>query len=163
MGLVLARCSGAIKSTKGRIDSTRAPAFRAVQARGRRACTRPLFKHVPGAVRAKYQYFNLPVGTDPGEPSHPLQVLKAVAQPGDYVLFKLDLDNTAVETSIFKAMLRDAELLGLIDEFVFEYHVNFAPMVPAWGQTIDPNATLADSFQLFAELRRRGMRAHSWV
>ncbi|KAF8056741.1 glutamate--tRNA ligase [Scenedesmus sp. PABB004] len=123
-----------------------------------------LFKHVPGAVHAKYQYFNLPVSTDPGEPSHPLQVLKAVAQPGDYVLFKLDLDNTAVETSIFKAMLRDAELLGLIDEFLFEYHVNFAPMVAAgWGGTVDPNATLADAFQLFAELRRRGVRAHSWV
>jgi hypothetical protein len=43
-------------------------------------------------------------------------------------------------------------------------HVNFQPMVAAgWGNTVDPGKTLADAYDMFLELRKRGVRAHSWV
>lgn len=122
-----------------------------------------VLSELPADYWHKYQYYNVPASADPDAPSSPLSVLQRVAQPGDFVLFKLDIDNGKVENAIIKALMTSPSLLALIDEFVFEQHVNFAPMLPYWGGTIDKNQTLADSYQLFLELRRRGVRAHSWV
>jgi hypothetical protein len=120
---------------------------------------------VPPQLQYKYQYFNIPVGLDPSAPNHPLQMLRALAQPGDFVVFKLDLDNSAVETAVIRELLKDPDLLGLIDSFMFEYHVNFQDMIAAgWaGHTVSPDSDLTDAYALFLKLRRRGVRAHSWV
>jgi hypothetical protein len=123
-----------------------------------------LLSMVPPQLQYKYQYFNIPVGVDPAAPNHPLQMLRALAQPGDFVVFKLDLDNSAVETAVIQELLKDPDLLGLIDSFFFEYHVNFPDMVKAgWGDSVDPNSDLSDAYALFLKLRQQGVRAHSWV
>lgn len=137
---------------------------------------------MPQALLHKYQYFNVPVSTNTSEAGHPLQVLRRVAQRGDFVLLKLDLDNTAVEHGVASALLADPLLLELVDEvekwatpagghtdndtalqFLFEYHVRFGPLLGSWQSTIDPQATLANAYRVFLRLRQRGMRAHSWV
>ncbi len=76
---------------------------------------------------------------------------------------QLDIDNGPVENAIVKSILDDSSVQALIDEFVYEAHVDFKPMLPSWGGTIDPAKTLADSYDLFYHLRMRGIRAHSWV
>ena len=96
-------------------------------------------------------------------PLSPVNVLLQVAQPGDFVLFELDIDNFKVEYEIMDSILGNSTVLSLIDEFVFEYHVGFAPMLPAWGHTADKTKTLDDAYQLFYKLRQKGIRAHSWV
>jgi hypothetical protein len=50
-----------------------------------------------------------------------------------------------------------------IDEFFFEHHVNFAPMLKlGWADTYNKNKTLFDSYKLFSDLRFKGIRAHGW-
>ncbi|WIA23255.1 hypothetical protein OEZ85_000026 [Tetradesmus obliquus] len=122
-----------------------------------------IFGELPKEMFHKYQYFNIPAITDYNDASHPVRMLKAIAQPADFVSFKLDIDNHTAENAILKALREDPAAASLVDEFFLEYHVNFQPMKHAWGSTLDPSKTLADAFQLFFELRQQGWRAHSWV
>jgi hypothetical protein len=93
-----------------------------------------------------------------------VRILKSIAQPADFVVFKLDIDNFAAENSILASLSGDPAASALVDEFFLEFHVNFQPMVErGWGNTVDPNKKLADAFKLFHELRQKGWRAHSWV
>eukprot|EP00878_Enallax_costatus_P028982 GHUV01031353.1.p1 GENE.GHUV01031353.1~~GHUV01031353.1.p1 ORF type:complete len:202 (+),score=49.14 GHUV01031353.1:419-1024(+) len=122
-----------------------------------------VYQQLPLPLLHKYQYFNMPATANMSLPSHPLNVIKDIAQPGDFVVLKLDIDNSAVEMSILNAFLQDYEAFSLVDEFFFEHHVKFGPMLQHWRKTVDPKASLSDSYQLFLKLRQRGWRAHSWV
>ena len=122
-----------------------------------------IFSTVPPNVIHKYHYYNVPASIDVDSHLSPVNVLLQVAQPGDFVLFKLDIDNFKVEYEIMDSILNNTMVLSLIDEFVFEYHVNFAPMMSNWGHTADKTKTLDDAYQLFYNLRQKGIRAHSWV
>jgi hypothetical protein len=115
-------------------------------------------------VLPKYQYFNIPVPKDPNDPTHPFQLLKRIAQPGDFVILKVDVDNVDVDRGVSEALRNDEQLARLVGEFYMEYQLNCKPMVvDHWGPSHDPAATLADNYKLFLDLRRRGIRAHGWV
>jgi len=122
-----------------------------------------VFEKLPKSLFHKYQYYNIPATSDINDVTHPVNILKQIAQPGDFVVFKLDIDNTAVETSILQALMDDATAFELLDEFIFEYHVSFAPMLRYWGGSEDRTKSLKDSYKLFYELRKRGVRSHSWT
>jgi hypothetical protein len=122
-----------------------------------------VYDQLPKELLHKYQYFNIPAITDITQASHPVRMLKQIARPGDFVALKLDIDHSGAETSILQALLADSEAAALVDEFYFEYHVNFTPMLPWWGASVDKEKGLAEAFKLFYELRQRGWRAHSWV
>ncbi|GBF93703.1 hypothetical protein Rsub_06806 [Raphidocelis subcapitata] len=122
-----------------------------------------IFNEVPKELLKVYSYFNIPATTDTKDPSHAVNILKSLAKPGDFVVFKLDIDAAAVEIPILKALTEDPEAVKLVDEFFFEHHVNFPPMRPYWGGTLDEGIGLAESMQLFLEIRKKGVRAHSWV
>lgn len=115
------------------------------------------------APRHSPQYFNYPASASAGDPSSPISILKRIAQPADFVVFKLDIDNGDVEGKILEQLLQDEDALKLVDEFFFEYHVCFDPMLGHWIGTFNPNKTLSDSYALFYSLRKKGLRAHSWV
>lgn len=89
-------------------------------------------------------------------------MLKDVSKPDDYVVVKLDIDNSLVELEFVKQLLNRTDLHLLIDEFFFEHHVNFQPMNPSWG-THKEVQQLADSYEIFKRLRQVGIRAHGWV
>ncbi|WIA11912.1 hypothetical protein OEZ85_011996 [Tetradesmus obliquus] len=123
-----------------------------------------IFAQLPKELFHKYQYFNIPAGTDYSDASHPVRLLKSIAQAADFVAFKLDIDNYAAENSILSSLSSDAAAAALVDEFFLEYHVNFQPMVQlGWAGTVDEKKKLADAFKLFHSLRKLGWRAHSWV
>lgn len=84
-----------------------------------------LLREVPGIYMHGYQYFNTPATPDPEDPKNPLNILKSIARPEDFVVFKLDIDNNPVETAFIEQILRDASISNLIDEFFFEHHVTF--------------------------------------
>ncbi|WIA14797.1 hypothetical protein OEZ85_003281 [Tetradesmus obliquus] len=122
-----------------------------------------IFSELPKELFHKYQYFNIPAITNYDDASHPVRMLKDIAQPADFVAFKLDIDNFSAEYAILKVLREDPAAAALVDEFFLEYHVQFQPMLKYWGGTADPNKSLADAFKLFLELRKSGWRAHSWV
>eukprot|EP00878_Enallax_costatus_P010856 GHUV01011336.1.p1 GENE.GHUV01011336.1~~GHUV01011336.1.p1 ORF type:complete len:374 (+),score=32.52 GHUV01011336.1:1639-2760(+) len=48
-----------------------------------------VFRYVPKDILHKYQYFNTPATGDRLDPSNPVNIMKSIAQPGDFVVFKL--------------------------------------------------------------------------
>ena len=117
---------------------------------------------VPKELWPHYHYFNIPAPTGIDDLANPLNMLKAVSKPSDYVLLKLDIDNSIVEMEFVRQLLNSTELHSLVDEFFFEHHVNFQPMNGYWGTQNEPEE-LPDSYEIFGSLRNVGIRAHGWV
>lgn len=57
---------------------------------------------------------------EPGAPNNPLEVLRRVARPGDFVVFKLDIDTPFVELPLVAQLENDPQLASLVDIFFFE-------------------------------------------
>ena len=129
-------------------------------------CTVPepeFYKTVPKEWKPKVLYHQKCIATSPAKEPFVPSVIRQRATKEDYVLFKLDIDSKAVETAIVDFLLRSDKHLALIDEFVWEHHVDNYLMARYWKDTADTTKTIADSYGYFLELRRRGVRAHSWV
>lgn len=119
------------------------------------------FDGMPLEVLSIFHFYSRAANTMPGSPDNPLEVLRVVAEQGDYVVFKLDIDTPFVEKRIFAELLLDPRWACLIDEFYFEHHSSFGAKRPWWG-TVHVDGTLHDSIALFQGLRRVGIRAHFW-
>lgn len=120
-----------------------------------------LFSQVPHEVFHGYQYFNIPVSIEK-DLRNPLEIMRKLTHRSDFVVLKLDIDNGIIENAILKQLMHDSELLALVDEVFFEHHVNFEPLIGAWGNTTDQSLTLSDSYQLMFFFRKAGVRFHGW-
>lgn len=49
-----------------------------------------IFENLPKELWHKYQYFNIPASSNIASASSPIRLLKVIAQPDDFVLFKLE-------------------------------------------------------------------------
>jgi hypothetical protein len=121
-----------------------------------------VWANIPSHIKPIYHWYNIPVSSMVGHPDNALEYIKAIAKPDDYVLLKIDIDNSPVEEALIHQLLDSKELLGLVDELYFEHHVNTAPMHKYWG-TANSLVTLEDTYTIFTRLRNSGILAHSWV
>ena len=123
----------------------------------------------PPHVMDVVSYYNVPVDPTPNARFNPWRTLRQVATPADYVVVKIDIDNTPIERALVEQLLADRGLSSLVDEFFHEHHVRDSPMMhQGWAPHSAPRAdrpmqTLAQSYELFSRLRQLGIRAHSWV
>lgn len=125
------------------------------------------WKPVPPTVRAKMHFYNVFLK----DPSDFTAVLNATARPEDHVVVKLDIDAPELEKAIVDTILADPLLLGLIDEFFFEYHFHMDNPNGPWGATQTQNKTgrnwVPDTVDValatMQRLRRAGVRAHFWI
>ena len=109
-------------------------------------------------------YHNYPVSAARGDASNPLEWVRVLTSPEDYVVLKLDIDTPTIERALIDQMLADSEVRSRVDELYWEHEVHTSPMVhQGWGAHGWPNETLAQSYELFTRLRELGIRAHSWV
>ena len=120
------------------------------------------FADAPLRTQHATHYVNMPVVTAPGDRNNPLSAIALVARPQDYVVFKLDVDNSAVELALTEQLISNVTLLALVDEFFFEDHVDVREMHTFWSEFIGSGRTLRDSYELFGRLRAAGVRAHSY-
>ena len=122
---------------------------------------------VPADIKRKTSWYNIPATATEGDPDNPLTFIKELVSIEDYVVFKLDIDTPAIEVALVQQLMKDEELLELIDEFYFEHHVSGSPMQwYGWGDLTTSKTALGhiqDSYDIFTFLRQRGIRAHSWV
>lgn len=121
-----------------------------------------VMRDVPAWLQQRYHYHNLPAPYGVVEPGNPLNIIKQVATQGDYVLLKIDIDDTPLELEFIRQVMSDPQVAALVDELFFEHHVNFKPMQPDW-HTANEIQQLSDSYEIFTRLRQLGIRAHSWV
>jgi hypothetical protein len=75
-------------------------------------------------LAAESNRYNIPATADPESEANPWNILRKIATPKDYVVVKLDIDNTLVEEQFIAQLRASSDLHNLIDEFYFEHHVN---------------------------------------
>lgn len=121
---------------------------------------------VPAEFKSRVVFHQEWISSNPGTRPFIPTIIRQTTNVQDYVLFKLDIDSATVETGTVMHLLspEGAADLAHIDEFVWEHHVTNYIMEKWWGaHGVDPTFDIADSYQFFLELRRRGVRAHSYV
>ena len=118
------------------------------------------FAGMPLALSAATHFYNFGVDMSREDAANPLAVLKRVARPEDYVIFKLDIDVTQIEEALVEALLRDPEALALIDDFFWEHHVAIKSMEYWW--VIAEGEGVKKTMRYLRALRYHGVRAHAW-
>lgn len=117
---------------------------------------------IPAHLKPIYHWYNIPVNPEPNHPDNAMDYIKRVARPEDFVVLKIDIDNSPVEEALVNQLLASDELLGLVDDFFFEHHVNVGPMNGYWASAGYPRK-LEDTYRIFSTLRSKGVMAHAWV
>lgn len=121
---------------------------------------------VPQKLVAMYHFFNAPISSNIKDRHSPSRIIKQIAREDDFVSYKLDVDTSNVELPIVQEMLDDAQLISLIDEFFFEFHIHCEVMkYCGWDTKEDWNGmklNVESSMKMFSELRHKGLRAHFW-
>lgn len=125
------------------------------------------FEQIPADLVGIYTLMN--IGLTMGEDKlNAIEMIKRLVRPEDFFVFKLDIDSAPIEELIVQSLLADDPDHGgasaLVDELMFEHHVNFWPMNSPWGlaPTSKKDGDLLTSYNLFRELRKKGIRTHSW-
>lgn len=118
---------------------------------------------VPRGVQAKWKpklrfYNGIPIVTDVGRKHNPMTRIYNECGPNDFCAFKLDIDTPSVEMRIVEQVRASP---GHLKEFFFEHHVHGLMQGMGWGDAV--SGTFVDSYNIFHDLRRKGVRAHSWI
>jgi len=118
-----------------------------------------VYAQIPDDLVGAYSLMNVPLTLDDSKLDI-RKVIRSLATENDFFVIKLDIDSAALEDPFAFLLLEDNGVAGLIDEMMFEHHVDIAPMRGIWGEGLSRN--LKDSYGLFKGLRQKGIRAHSW-
>lgn len=106
-------------------------------------------------------YDGIGVTADKDSEHNPVSRIFKDCKPDDFCVMKLDIDTPKVELSLVQQFLHTPdETKAKLDEFFFEHHVH-GVMQRSWGNKVA--GTFADSYKIFGDLRKLGVRAHSWV
>jgi len=120
-----------------------------------------VFAQVPHDVVPFYHWVNAPVESKIGGKMNPWTTLYALQrQPNeDVTIVKIDIDTMHLENELVRQIIEGPP--SGIDELFYEHHVNLAPLHGNW-QSVNFTINLYDSFKMFQNLRRLGIRSHSW-
>ncbi len=64
----------------------------------------------------------VPVSVNESDAHNPLSIIRSIYRPGDFISFKLDIDNSPLELELMRQIKRDPVLKGMIGEMMFEMH-----------------------------------------
>jgi hypothetical protein len=125
---------------------------------------RAIFGQLPGPVKPRYHWYNVPASTKEGSWDNPLTHVLSETNEDDFVMVKIDIDSPAVELALIHQIIRTPALAARIDELYFEHHVNVEIMGKDWWHLPPTYPEYQNaSLEMFSALRRIGIRAHSWV
>ena len=122
------------------------------------------WKHVPNATRNVLTFANRPVTHEEF-----FGTLTREATRDDFVALKLDIDSPGLELAMVRAIADRPEYYHLIDELMFEFHVNLRKLGNATKAAAlaalngMANSTVREALDLMQLLRQRGIRSHFWV
>lgn len=129
---------------------------------------RDYWRRVPMQWKHNWHFYNVPISANSSEADSPIRFVQAMAQPEDFVAFKLDIDSPDYEMPIALSLLSDESLASLVDEFFFELHFRCEVMTSCgWGKRVpkESHGLVLDRPQIlrfFIDLRKKGIRAHIW-
>mmetsp|Transcript_1406 Transcript_1406/g.4195 ORF Transcript_1406/g.4195 Transcript_1406/m.4195 type:complete len:381 (-) Transcript_1406:736-1878(-) len=111
----------------------------------------------PANMSEKMHFWNIGVSYDRAAPDNPLNIVRRIYRPGDYIAFKLDIDNSGIEQALMDQLSTD--IIPMISEFFFELHFHCPEMAPHFGPV---PVTYPQALQMFHSFRDRGLRLHYW-
>jgi len=104
------------------------------------------------------------VTAEPGAEHNVVELIWQKCQPEDFCVFKLDIDTADVELALVQSLLDNPGATSRsLDEIFWEHHVHGVMEHYGWGGYVKGAGTFADSYRIFTQLRKMGVRAHSWV
>ena len=115
-----------------------------------------VFDRVPDFLMASYHWINTGVETNEESKLNPLTMIKQNYSRDDFVVVKIDIDNTPMERAFIDQLLQDDELAEKIDVLYWEHHVGLKGF-----KAYDESPKL--SIELMHNLRQRGICAHYWI
>ena len=117
-----------------------------------------------GAMLKALRVFDHGVSSDAGSFWNPLTLIRSLTRPEDFVVFKLDIDTLDTELRIVQQLLADKELIGLVDEFYFEYHLHnrVMRMHKQGEEGMTEENDLASWYAMVGPARHAGLRMHLW-
>ena len=120
-------------------------------------------KFLPEKYMPAYHWINVGVSHTKGNVMNPLHSIIKEYDEDDLIVVKLDIDTPKIENQLTRQLLDDEDgIYGkLVDHFYFEDHVFQRELAPYWRGTM--KKTIKESFDLFYELRRKGIASHYWV
>jgi len=121
-----------------------------------------VFNAIPDHYKSAYHWYNVGVTSDELGDQNPWNILLENFRPDDLIVVKLDIDTPSLESELVNQLLNNPKLHSLVDHFYFEYHHRQAELQRWWRSSGD-HATVKQSFELFYQLRQKGIAAHSWV
>lgn len=74
----------------------------------------------------RLHFYNTPITNDFMEAAHPLNIIRSICEPGDFIVIKLDIDNGPLETAIMAEIAADPGLRHCIAEMFYEQHYDHA-------------------------------------
>mmetsp|Transcript_7997 Transcript_7997/g.13484 ORF Transcript_7997/g.13484 Transcript_7997/m.13484 type:complete len:359 (+) Transcript_7997:22-1098(+) len=122
-----------------------------------------IYARMPPEVISKMSFYNIPADPSPNGPANPFRIMQEVARPDDTVVIKIDIDNDPLELEFIKQILSNRNISVLIDELYFEHHVEYSPMEHYGWNSGAKLMNLTQSYGIFSDLRKLGIRAHAWV
>jgi hypothetical protein len=120
-----------------------------------------VYRKLPPHLLAAYHWINVGVSADPKSKLHPLKLILENFHEDDLIIVQLDIDTSSVEVSLAMQLLTDNRHSKLIDQFYFEHHVRNTELAIDWKKSME--GSFKESLDLFADLREKGIPAHSWV
>ena len=116
---------------------------------------------VPQDAARKLHFMNIPIQAEAGAPMNPLTWIRDIYRRGDFVVFKLDIDNDPVESELIAQIAGSADLASMSAEMFYEKHYSEPAMAGYLG--FDGQAApYAAAVQMLGDLRARGVRMHYW-
>ena len=114
---------------------------------------------VPADVQPRLHFYNAPVTPEPGSAMNPVDWIRDMHRPGDFIVFKLDIDRDDIESAFIKQILDWPAAGEVIAEMFFEKHYASADMKRHFGT---PATDYPGALRLMQSLRAHGVRAHFW-
>ena len=117
---------------------------------------------LPDKFFHSYHWINVGVTSEKGHKLNPFHNILEKFDADDLIIVKLDIDNSSIEMPLAYQLLEDKDGIysKLIDQFYFEHHVHLGELAPSWKGFM--NGTVKESFELFQNLRKKGIASHSW-
>lgn len=107
----------------------------------------------------KLHFINAPIDGELKSPMNPLETMRRIYKPGDFIVFKLDIDNDPLEDKIMEQISNDDGLIAMISEMYLEKHYTSKESDKFFGK---PVTTYPEAVRQLARLRSRGLRIHYW-
>lgn len=121
---------------------------------------RDVYNKIPREWLSNFHWINAGVEASLESPLNPWNILSDF-EADDFVVVKLDIDNSELENALAQQLLENPALASRVDVFYYEHHVHMKELRAPWASFM--SGSLAHSMGLFARLRELGIAAHSWI